>query len=111
MTWGRGGCSDMGQRCQPIAGLQNTAEPEICGTEQIAGQEVGRWREILEEVPKLPCLVHLGESSLFSSRICFGSGPGEVSTESESQSQLKEIKTQTKPDPLFWGHFKCIEEQ
>jgi len=38
--------------------------------------------------PKIALLVHLGESSHFSSRICFGNGPGEVSTEAESQSQL-----------------------
>lgn len=92
-------------RREPVAGLQNTVELEIWGTERIIGQEVGRWSEILEEVPKLPYLVHLGESSLLSSHICFGKGPGEVSAESESQSQLEKIKTQTKPDSLFWGHF------
>lgn len=51
-----------------------------------------RWKEILEEVPKLPYLVHLGESSFYSSGICFGNGPGEFLTESESQSQLSSLK-------------------
>lgn len=99
------GISKVAPRRELVAGLQNTVELEIWGTERIVGQEVGRWSEILEEVPKLPYLVHLGESSLLSSRICFGKGPGEVSAESESQSQLEKIKTQTKPDSLFWGHF------
>lgn len=51
-----------------------------------------RWKEILEEVPKLPYLVHLGESSFYSSGICFGNGPGEFLTESQSQSQLSLLK-------------------
>lgn len=101
------GCDwvNVGQRQKSMPGLKNAVELEIWGRWLIAGQKMDRWKEILEEVPKLPYLVHLGESSFYSSGICFGNGPGEFLTESQSQSQLsllkkkkptKQTKTQTK---------------
>lgn len=49
---------NVGQRQDLMPELENTVELEIWGTRCIAGQEMDRWRGILEEVPKLPYLVH-----------------------------------------------------
>lgn len=112
---------NVGQRQMSMPGLKNAVDLVIWGRWWVAGQKMDRWKESLEDVPKLPHLVHLGESSFCSSGICFGNGPGEFSTESKSQSQLSFLKKKpqnhkkqtkkppTKPQPKTWGNNKKKE--